>query len=37
MRLFGTLQQVRDLNASLRWMRDPAELRAARSAAARGP
>ena len=36
-RLDALIEQVRDLNASLRWMRDPAELRALRSAPARGP
>ena len=36
-RLDALIEQVRDLNASIRWMRDPAELRAPRPAAARGP
>jgi hypothetical protein len=36
-RLDALIEQVRDLNASIRWMRDPAELRSPRSAPARGP
>ena len=36
-RLDALIEQVRDLNASLRWMRDPAELQALRSAPPRGP
>jgi hypothetical protein len=36
-RLDALIEQVRDLNASIRWMRDPAELRGPRSAPTRGP
>jgi hypothetical protein len=36
-RLDALIEQVRDLNASIRWMRDPAEPRAMRPLASRGP
>ena len=35
-RLDALIEQVRDLNASIRWMRDPAEPRPLRSAPPRG-